>query len=179
MSNRPLWPGAGFWVLAATVLAFVGLFVWASSESDLDRIRRVLLRWDAGQNVPMTQGEEGALRNLVYEFPAWVDSLANGLSAVLVEETEVGCLRFPLTHLLVPGSDALVPLELRCLTTMAGTEVQLVDKDGEVVKAVCGANGEVVVVELPAAKKARVVLVERKGDTAWAGEQCPIRLVGR
>lgn len=178
MSNRPLLPGAGFWVLMLTLAAFVGLFAWGASESDLDVVREVQLRWTAGKNVPMTHSEEDALEDVVASFPAFAESVANGRNAALLEESEMGCLRFPETHLLVPKQEAGAVLDLTCLPGAGGTELRL-EGPFEPLVVNCPEKGGVVDVALPAMNKARVVNVARPGETAWAGDGCPIRLNGR
>jgi len=147
-------PSLGFCLIALTWAATALLLAWGFSTPHLHRAWELTTRLAEENAAPPSPEEIRAVTQTLQRHPEWAPVLTSGRPAALLESLQIGCLRFPVTHLVVPASEQPIRLRLHC-PPMPGLQVSLEGGD----EISCPQNGGEL--KLPAAPRVRLVRVRR------------------
>ena len=178
-------PSPGFLLLMLTWAATAGLFVWGLQEPELHRTWDLTARLEMEDASPPTEGEIGAVGRVLRAHPEWATTIAAGRPFAVLEAPVTGCLRFDISHLMIPASAQEVPVRLQCKPDVPvgpgadvgpGANVVTIETGGAPVTARCGPQAQVL--RIPGAPEARLVAVRRTPGPRFRDDQsCPILLV--
>ncbi len=164
-------PSAGFGLILLTWVATAGLLAWGFSTPPLHRAWELLTRLNMENASPPSAEEIRAVEEALQRHPEWATALTSGHETALLESPLHGCLRFPVTHLVVRASRDPVPVRLHC-PDAPGLRV-FMEGAGEII---CRERPGTV--HLPAFSRPRLVRVRRlAGPPVYPdGRSCPVTL---